>query len=163
MTLLYNTDFVVAIGFFIFIGILIYYKVPAMITSRLDARADQIRRDLDEARALREEAQGLLAQYERKQKAVKGQADEIVQAARAQAANAAEQGKDDIRRSVDRRLRTAKDQIQAAEAAAVKEIRDRAVAVAVAAASEVIRARMSEGDAQALVDQSIEEVTTRLH
>ncbi len=163
MQLLYNTDFVVTIGFVIFIGILLYYRVPGMITSRLDARGNQIRRDLDEARALREEAQALLAQYERRQKEVKGQAEDIVKAARAEAEKAAEAGKADIRRSVDRRLRTATEQIAAAEAAAIREIRDRAAAVAVAAASEVIRGRMSDADAASLVDASIAEVGERLH
>jgi F-type H+-transporting ATPase subunit b len=163
MQLLYNTDFVVTIGFVIFIGILLYFRVPGMITSRLDARAEQIRSDLNEARALREEAQALLAQYERKQKEVKGQAEEIVKAARSQAESAAEAGKADIRRSVDRRLRTATEQIEAAEAAAIREIRDRAAAVAIAAARDVIRARLSEADAASLVDDSIAEVEARLH
>jgi F-type H+-transporting ATPase subunit b len=163
MQLLNNTDFVVAVGFVIFIGILLYFRVPTMIMARLDARAEQIRRDLEEARSLREEAQALLAQYERKQKEVKGQAEDIVKAARAEAEKAAEAGKADIRRSVDRRLRTATEQIEAAEAAAIREIRDRAATVAIAAASEVIQARMSEADAASLVDNSISEVETRLH
>jgi F-type H+-transporting ATPase subunit b len=163
MQFLYNTDLVVAIGFVIFIGILLYFRVPGMIMSRLDSRAEQIRRDLEEARSLREEAQALLAQYERKQKEVKGQAEDIVKAARAEAEKAAEAGKAEIRRSVERRLRTATDQIEAAEAAAIREIRDRAAAVAVAAASEVIRARMSDADASSLVDASIAEVDSRLH
>jgi F-type H+-transporting ATPase subunit b len=163
MDFLNNTDIVVAIAFAIFIGILLYYRVPSQITSRLDARAEQIRSELDEARSLREEAQGLLAQYERRQKEVKAQADEIVQAAKAEAQRAAEAGKADIRRSVDRRLKTATEQIQAAEAAAIKQIRDRAAAVAVSAAAEVIRDRMSEPEANSLLDRSIAEVGAKFH
>jgi F-type H+-transporting ATPase subunit b len=163
MDILNNTDVVVTIGFLIFVGIVIYYGVPKMITTRLDARAAQIRADLDEARSLREEAQGLLAQYERRQKDVRGQAEEIISAARTEAEQATEKGKEDIRRSVDRRLKTATDQIEAAEAAAIKEIRDRAASVAVAAAGEVIRSRLSDADAAQLVDASIAEVGERLH
>jgi F-type H+-transporting ATPase subunit b len=163
MRFLYNTDIVVAIGFLIFVGILLYYRVPRMITSRLDARAEKIRHDLAEAKALREEAQALLAQYERKQKEVRDQAEDIVAAAKAQAAKAVEAGKQDIRRSVERRLKTATDQIRAAEAAAIREIRDRAITVAVAAAAEVIRSRMDEQDAAGLVDASIREVGAKLH
>jgi F-type H+-transporting ATPase subunit b len=163
MRFLYNTDIVVAIGFFIFIGILLYYRVPRMITSRLDARADRIRQDLAEAKALREEAQALLAQFERKQKEVREQADDIVAASKASAAKVAEAGKEDIRRSVDRRLKAATEQIANAEAAAIREIRDRAVTVAVAAAEEVIRSRMGEGEASRLVDESIREVGAKLH
>jgi F-type H+-transporting ATPase subunit b len=134
-----------------------------MLTKRLDARAEAIRRDLDEARAIREEAQGLLAQYERKQKEVKDLAAEIVEKAKVEAARAAESGKEDIRRTVERRLKTATDQIAAAEAAAVKEIRDKAAAIAVAAAGEVIRTRMSGDDAEALIAGAIGEVEAKLH
>src|SRR6056297_1234334 len=62
-----NTDFIVLLGFIVFIAILIYYKVPGLLGGMLDKRADGIRADLDEARSLREEAQKLLASYERKQ------------------------------------------------------------------------------------------------
>ena len=65
-----NTDFVVLVSFLIFIGILFYFKVPAMIGGLLDKRAATIKSELEEARALREEAQTLLASYERKQKEV---------------------------------------------------------------------------------------------
>lgn len=163
MDFLNNTDIVVAIGFLIFVGILVYYGVPGMITSRLDARALKIRADLDEARALREEAQALLASYERKQREVKDLAEDIVTKAKAEAEKAAEVAKEDIRRSVARRLRTATDQIDAAEKAAIRQIRDRAVAVAVAAAGDVIRDTMGSGESDALVDAAIAEVGERLH
>jgi F-type H+-transporting ATPase subunit b len=163
MSILYNTDVVVAIGFLIFVGILLYFGVPGLITRRLDARAEGIRRDLDEARALREEAQALLAQYERKQKEVKSQVEDIVTAARAEAEKAAVVAKEEIRRSVDRRLKTATDQIEAAESAAIRQIKDRAVTVAVAAAGDVIRSRMQVADADALVDAAIAEVGGKLH
>jgi F-type H+-transporting ATPase subunit b len=70
-----NTDFVVTVAFALFIGILLYYKVPGLVGGMLDKRADSIKADLDEAKALREEAQSLLATYERKQKEVQEQAD----------------------------------------------------------------------------------------
>ena len=90
MDFLNNTDIVVAIGFVIFVGILIYVGVPAMVTKKLDERAVRIRKELDEARALRDEAQSLLASYERRQKEVSVQAEEIVAAARVEAEKAAE-------------------------------------------------------------------------
>ncbi|MEM8572372.1 MAG: ATP F0F1 synthase subunit B [Pseudomonadota bacterium] len=163
MDFLNNTDIVVAIGFLIFVGILIYVKVPKLITSKLDARADGIRAELEEARALREEAQTLLASYERRQREVTAQAEEIVTAARAEAEQAAAQAKEDLRASVDRRLATATEQIQAAEQAAIKDVKDRAVSVAVAAASEVIQKSMKRADIKASIESSIKEVGQKLH
>ena len=80
MDFLNNTEIVVAIGFVIFVGVLIYFGVPGMVTRMLDARAVRIKQELDEARALRDEAQTLLAGYERRQKEVKAQAEDIVTA-----------------------------------------------------------------------------------
>lgn len=158
-----NTDFVVAIAFVIFIGVLVYLKVPGLITGMLDKRAEGIQSELDEARALREEAQSILASYERKQKEVSEQADLIVANAKSEASAAAEQAKEDIKTSIARRLQGAEDQISSTKAAAVKEIRDTAVTVAISAASDVIAKGMSAKDANGLIDAAIEDVASKLH
>ena len=163
MDFLNNTNIVVAIGFAIFVGVLVYYGVPAMINRKLDERAVRIKAELDEARALRDEAQALLAGYERRQREVKNLADDIVTAARAEAEKAAAAAKEDIRRSVARRMQTATEQIAAAEQAAVRQIKDRAVAVAVAAAAEVLQSRIKAEDAGRLIDAAIDEVGAKLH
>jgi F-type H+-transporting ATPase subunit b len=158
-----NTDFVVAIAFVIFIGILVYLKVPGMVGGMLDKRAEGIQSELDEARALREEAQSILAGYERKQKEVAEQAELIVANAKSEAQAAAEQAKEDIKSSIARRLQAAEDQITSAQASAVKEVRDTAVSVAVAAASDVIASGMSAKDAGSLIDAAIADVGDKLH
>ena len=158
-----NTDFVVTIGFVVFIGILVYFKVPQLLAGMLDKRAEGISKDLDEARALREEAQVLLSSYERKIREAQTQADDIVAAAKAEAESAAEQAKADLEASVARRLATAEDQIGSARDAAIREVRDEAVAVAVAAAGRVMAGQLSEQDADALIDRSIETVAAKLH
>jgi F-type H+-transporting ATPase subunit b len=163
MDFLNNTNIVVGIGFVIFVGVLIYFGVPGMISRKLDERAVRIKAELDEARALRDEAQTLLAGYERRQKEVKDQAADIVTAARAEAEKAAVAAKEDIRKSVARRMQTATEQITAAEQAAVRQIRDRAVSVAVAAAADVLKAKMKADDANRLIDSAISEVGAKLH
>lgn len=163
MDFLNNTEIVVTIGFVIFLGVLIYVGVPGMVTKKLDERAHRIRQELDEARALRDEAQSLLASYERRQKEVSAQAEEIIAAARVEAEKAAETAKEEIRRTVARRMQTATEQIEAAEQAAIRQIKDRAVTVAVAAAGDVLKQRMQPGDADKLIDSAIGEVGSKLH
>lgn len=160
---LHNTNFVVLIAFIVFIGVLFYFKVPGMIGGLLDKRADEIKSELDEARALREEAQTILASYERKQKDVQEQADRIVATAREDAAAAAEQAKVDLENSIARRLAAAEDQITSAQASAVKEVRDRAIVIAVAAANEVIAKQMTAAEGNRLIDAAIAEVDAKLH
>lgn len=158
-----NTDFIVTIGFLIFLGILFYFKVPAKITDMLDDRAAGIQSDLDEARALREEADSLLKSYERKTREAQEQADRIVADAKAQAQSSADQARVDLESSVARRLAAAEDQIENARNAAVKEVRDTAVTVAVAAAAEAMAKQTSDQDAAAMIDRSIETVGAKLH
>ena len=125
-----NSDLVVTLTTLLFIALLVYLGVPKKIGGLLDARADKIKAELEEARRLREEAQTLLASYEKKQKEVEGQAEQIVANAKAEAEKAAEKAKEDLKASIARRLKAADDQIASAEASAVKEVRDRAIAVA---------------------------------
>ncbi|MEL7403444.1 MAG: F0F1 ATP synthase subunit B [Pseudomonadota bacterium] len=158
-----NTDFVVLIAFLLFVGVLVYLKVPGLLGGLLDKRAEGIKSELDEARALREEAQSLLASYERKQKEVKEQADRIVAAAKEEASEAAELAKKDLAVSIDRRIKAAEDQIASAEAGAVKDVRDQAITVAVAVAREVVAKSMSAADGKSLIDGAISEVEAKLH
>jgi F-type H+-transporting ATPase subunit b len=158
-----NTDFVVIIAFVLVLAVLLYFKVPGLVGKMLDGRAEAIRKDLDEARALRDEAQTVLASYERKQKDVQEQADRIVTAAKDEAAAAGAQAKADIKTSVARRLAGAQEQIAAAEAAAVKDIRNQAVTVAVAAANDILSKQMDAKSANSLIDEAISEVGAKLH
>ena len=158
-----NTDFIVLISFLVFIGVLFYFKVPGMITGMLDKRATDIQSELDEARALREEAQTLLASYERKQREVQEQADRIVAQARESSVEAAEIAKKDLEASIERRVQAAQDQIASAEASAVKQVRDEAVRIAVASAGEVIAGQMSDAKSADLVDEAIASVRSKLH
>jgi F-type H+-transporting ATPase subunit b len=158
-----NTDFVVLLGFIVFIGILVYFRVFRTVGDMLDRRAEGIRSELDEARALREEAQSLLASYERKTRDAKEQAERIVAHAREEAELSAEQSKADLEQSISRRMKAAEDRIAQAEAAAVREVRERAAEVAVAAARDVIAQHMTAQRNDALVDDAIAQVERHLH
>ncbi|WP_299025439.1 F0F1 ATP synthase subunit B [uncultured Sulfitobacter sp.] len=158
-----NTDFVVLLGLLVFIGILVYFKVPGLIGGMLDSRADGIKTEIEEARKLREDAQSLLASYERKQKEVQEQADRIVSAAKEEAAAAGEQARVDLAKSVERRLAAAEEQIGSAEAAAIKEVRDQAILIAIAASRDIIGKQMTAADGNKLIEDGIAQVDAKLH
>lgn len=158
-----NTNFIVLLAFLLFLGVLMYFKVPSKIGEMLDGRSAAIKSELDEAKALREEAQSLLASYERKQKEVQAQADRIVATAKDEAATAAETAKADIANSITRRMAAAEEQIASARASAIKAVKDQAVVVAVAAAKDVIAAQMDAKAGNALIDAAIADVEAKLH
>ncbi|MEC3860795.1 F0F1 ATP synthase subunit B [Mesobacterium sp. TK19101] len=158
-----NTNFIVLLAFLLFLAVLVYFKIPGLLGGMLDKRAEGIRDELDEARKLREEAQSLLASYERKQREVEDQAQRIVAHAKEEAKIAAEQAKAELQKSIARRVAAAEDQIASAQTAAVKEVRDRAAAVAIAAARDVIAKQMTAAEGNKLIDAAISEVGAKLH
>lgn len=163
MEIFYDSNIVVALSFFLFFALLAYLGVHKFVIGALDKRADGIRTELNEARQLREEAQELFAEFERKQKEVQGQAEDIVANAKAEAEAAAERAKADLATSIERRLKAADEQIALAESDAVKQVKNTAVSVAIAAASEVLTAKLGADQAEGLIDNAIKDVGAKLH
>lgn len=160
---LHNTNFIVLLAFLLFVGILIRYGVPGKIAALLDARAAQIKADLAEAKALREEARTLLVSYEKKQKEVQDQSERIIASAKQEAQAAAKQAKADLKQSIARRLAAAEDQIASAEASALRAVRERAISVAIAAAAEVLAKQSTAASAGASIDAAIATVEEKFH
>ena len=163
MSIFYDSYFVVGLAVVIFLGIVAYFGVHKLIGGALDSRAERIRNELDEVRRLREEAQATFAQFERKSREVDAQAQEIIDHAKREAEQAAEKAKADLEASIERRLKQAEEQIGMAEAKALREVRNRAVEVAIAAAGEVIAKKMPDDKADALIDDAIKRVGEQLH
>ncbi|WP_340297782.1 MULTISPECIES: F0F1 ATP synthase subunit B family protein [unclassified Roseobacter] len=159
----FNTNYVVLIGFILFLALLFYFNVPAMILKMLDDRAETIRSELDEARNLRDEAQAVLAAYERKSREVAEQSQRIIDHAREEARLAADAAKEDLKQSIARRLKAAEEQITSAEEKATRELRNRAVDVAIAAAAKILGDSTTATEANKRIDAAIAEVESRLH
>lgn len=158
-----NAEFVIGVAFIVFIAAIWYFGVPKMIGGMLDARAEGIRKDLDEAKALREEAKALLASYEAKSREVTAQADRIVAQAKDEAQVAAAQARVDLAKAIERRLAAAGERITSAETAAVTQVRQAAVSMAVSVAGEILAKQATAASAKASIDDAIERVSARLH
>jgi F-type H+-transporting ATPase subunit b len=153
----------VGVAFVLFLCVVAYYKVPKLIAKALDDRAEAIRKELDEARRLREEAQALLADYQKKHRNVGQEADSIVDLARRDAEAFAQETRVSLKDSLERRTKVAEDKIARAEAQAVDDVRAAAIDVAVAAAEKILRERMAGAGGTALIDQSIRDLKGRLN
>jgi F-type H+-transporting ATPase subunit b len=147
------------IGFF---GILYYFKVHDSVGKSLDARADAIRKELDDARRMREEAQQLLADYQRRSKEAE-EAKEIVAAAKREAETLAAETRRALAETLERRTKSAEEKIARAEAQAVGEVRAAAVDVALATAEKIMRAKVIGAEAEALIATSIGDLKASLN
>jgi F-type H+-transporting ATPase subunit b len=153
----------VLVSFVLFLGLLVYYKIPNTLAKALDDRADRIRAELEEARRLREEAQQILADYQRKQRDAEKEAEDIIAVARREAEVYAEESRKALSESLQRRLKLAEEKIARAEDQAVQDIRSKAVDAAVAAAELLIARDLKGKSAQSLVDKSIRDVSAKLN
>ena len=158
-----TAEFWVAVSFFLFVALIIYYKVPAMITAALDKRAADIGKQLDEARRLREEAEALLASYKRRQAEAMQEAEAIIAQAKDEAERLAVETHAAMEAQVVRRQQVAEDKIRQAETTAIAEVRAAAAEVAVNAARAVIADKVDAAKDNALIEKSISELAAKLH
>ena len=161
--MLKEPEFWVAVSFVIFAGLLIWKGVPGLVARSLDARAERIKRELEEAQKLREEAQELLASYEHRREEAEKEAEEIIIQARAEAENYATEARRKLEESLKRRSQLAEDKIAQAEAAAIKDVRATAADIAVKAATAIIAKQATGSRADKLIDQSIKLVKSQLN
>lgn len=159
----FTPEFWVAISFFALIGVFIKMGVPTMITKALDDRADAVRKELDQARRLREEAQDLLADYQRKQRAADEEAKAIIDLARREAEAMKAESARSLKEQIERRTRLAEEKIARAEAQAVSEVRAAAVDVAMSAAENLIADKLKGDSGTEFVNRSIRDIKGKLN
>ena len=155
-------EFWVACGFIVLV-LAIAKKGWGAIRDGLDSRAERIRTSLDDAAKLREEAQHLLAEYQRKQRDAAKEIDELMAAARAEAERATAHAKEMLDESLARREQLALDKIAQTEADALLAVRNAAVDIAIAATRNILTTRMDAAASTALVDRAIAELPQKLH
>lgn len=154
----FDATFIAFVGLVIFIGVLVYLKVPAAIMGMLDQRSQTIAKELHEARRLREEAEKLLAEYEAKRATAEAEAKAIVDTAKEQAALVAEETRQSMMAAMARRERQAEDRIKSAETKASDDVRAAAAEATIAAAEKIIRERMSDKAQGALVADGVKDL-----
>jgi len=158
-----DPTFWVAGSFVVFVGGVMYAKAHKKIAGMLDERTAAIRNQLDEAKAIREDAEKLLNDYQRKQRDAEKEAADMVAQAKEDAKIMAKEAKADIKAMAERRTRAAEAKIAQAEANAIKEVRAVAVDVAIKAAGTVFADKLKGKEGSALVDKAITDVESKLH
>lgn len=160
--MLATPEFWVAVGFVVLVAAAARPGARA-IGAMLDQRAAQIGRSLDEATRLREEAQHLLAEYQRKQREAAREVDAMVAQARAEADRSAREGAERLEALLKRREQLALERIAQAEAEAMQAVRNTTVDIAIAAARRLIADRIDDAARARLVERAIAELPAKLH
>jgi F-type H+-transporting ATPase subunit b len=154
--------FWVAVAFVLFVAA-IGKKLITTVAAALDKRSDRIRGELDEARRLREEAQGLLAQYQRKQREALKEAETIVAQAREDAERLRAEAKTELETSLARRRDQAVEKIARAEAQAIQDVREAAADLAFRATRRLIGETVDPARDAKLVAETVAVIGKKLH
>ena len=160
--MLEDNSFWALVGLIIFLALVWYLKAPQKVAQSIDDRSARIQRDLDEARALKEEAKQQLAEYQRRRREAEGEARDIVAAAEREAQSIVAEARAKSEDYIARRTKAAELKISQAEHDAIAEVKASAVSIAIDAASRILADKKLGADA-AMTERSIEEVRRRLN
>ena len=164
----HDIPFYESVEFWVFVAFVIFVlavgrKVGAVVGGIIDNRATTIRNQIEEARALREEAQTRLAEIRKQQRDAAREAEEIVAHARREAERHRIAAAAALESTLARRREQALEKIAQAEADAIREVRRQAGDIAIAAARKVIAEDLAGPNGDALIDRSVAELPRRFH
>jgi F-type H+-transporting ATPase subunit b len=157
-----DAEFWVFVGLIIFIGGLIWVKVPAMAAKALDARGEKIQAELNEALRLRQEAQALLASIKVQREDSERVAAEMIANARADSARLAAEAAVKLEEQIKRRQAMAERKIATAEAQAAADVKAAAGELAAQIAEQVLAGRLQGLKSDPLIDRAVGEMPGKL-
>ena len=153
-----NTDFVVLISFLIFVGVLIYFKVPSIIAKFLDKRSDDIKNEIENASEILEEAKQILSSIETDHIKTTEIIEQMVKTAKDRAKDEEEKAKKHIEELVKNKLASAKGQVKANERKIIEEIEQRAIDLSVEKVRVKLSKSLSKDDYERYFTSSIKSV-----
>jgi F-type H+-transporting ATPase subunit b len=163
MTALLEAENWVAVAFLSFLGLLVYLGAHRKIIEAIDRRQGRIKAELEQARRLREEAQALLGEFQRKAQDAESEAEAIIAGAKAEAERMAAEAKSRAEDFVTRRTKMAETKIAQAEAQAVADVRSAAADAAITAAEKILRGAAKGKVAEDLLARGIEDVKQKFN
>lgn len=159
---MFDEKFWVAVSFAILVAAL-FKPIMRFVLQATDARTKRIKEELDRAVQLREEAQAILASYQRKQQEALNNAGEIVAQAKATAGYMVEKAREELEEALNRRVEAAMHKIAQHETAVLQELKSNTMNLALNAVHRVILEDSSKGATDETVKQSVEELRKKFH
>jgi len=159
---MFDATFFVALSFILFVVFVIWAGLPSTIIKSLDDRSEQIKKELDEARILHEEAQKLLATEKRKLEQCDAEVEEILKQASEQAALITEKSNSLLKEEIKRKQKQADLKIAQARDEAIREVKAKASELSLIIAKEYLKENIDDNAASDLIDKSISDLKDNL-
>jgi F-type H+-transporting ATPase subunit b len=162
MELLQDAEFWTGLALLVFVALMLVMGVHKAAAKALDAKAAKIQAELDEARKLREEAQGLLASLKTQREQTEKLAAEMLANAQAEAKRLEAEAKDKLEEQIRRRQEIAERRISNAEAQAAAEVKAAAAELAAQLAENVLAERIAGAKSDPLIDAAVGQLAAKL-
>tara|TARA_S200000501_G_scaffold366511_1_gene401339 strand:- start:555 stop:1034 length:480 start_codon:yes stop_codon:yes gene_type:complete len=159
---MFDATFFVALSFVLFVFFVIWVGLPSTIIKSLDERSEKIKNELDEARALHEEAQKLLANEKRKLEKCDSDVKEILKKASDQAALITEKSNILLQEEIKRKQKQADIKIDQAKDDAIREVKAKAAELSLIIAKEYLKENIDDKISSELIDKSIIDLKNNL-
>ena len=157
-----DATFWVAIAFFIFLGILIYLKIPQKINTSLVEKINEIKKELEEAEKLKNEAKNLLSNYEKKIDKSKKESKEIIDKAQKESEKNIIEKTKKFHQMTDERKKNTEQKIHLMKENALKDIKNASVIISVKAVEKILKDSIDKNKLENLYNKSLEEAKISL-
>ena len=157
-----DATFWVTISFFIFLGILIYFKIPQKIKTTLDENINNIKSQIDEANKLKEDAKNILTEHEKKISSSKAEVKEMINKANEEAEKNVIKTNQDFHNLMETRKKNAEERIKQIKNQALKDVKNASVKIAIESVEKLIKNSMDKSKLDKIYSSSIEETKLAL-
>lgn len=158
----FDATFWVAISFIIFLGILIYFKIPQKIKTILEENINNIRKQIDEADKLKEDAKNILTEHEKKISSSKTEVKAMIDKANHQAEKNVIKTNKEFHNLMDNRKKIAEDKIKQLKNQAIKDIKNTSVKIAIDSVKRVISTSVDNSKLDALFEKNLIDSKSKL-
>ena len=158
----FDATFWVAVSFFIFFGILVYFKIPQKINELLNKLILDIKKEIDESEKLRNEAKNILENTQNKLNKADSESNEIINQAKKDSEKLVIEMNDKFHKSAEIKKRLTETKINQMKDAAIKEIKDTSARIAIESVKKVISTSVDKNKLDAIFEKDLEEAKTEL-
>ena len=157
-----DATFWVAISFFIFLGVLIYFKIPQKVITALNESIDSIKNEVDDAESLKEESENILSEYEKKISNSKNEIKQMINSATEEADRTVLKTNKEFHLQMENRKKNTEDRIKQMKNQALKDIKNASVKISIQAVEELLKNSLDKNKLNKIFISSIEETKSAL-
>ena len=157
-----DATFWVAISFVLFIGLLVYFKIPQKVNEILNQLISNIKNEIDESEKLRNEAKTLLDSSQTKLDSANNEAGKITDQAKKDSEKLVIEINEKFHKSAEIKKKLAETKINQMKEAAIKEIKDTSIKIAIDSVKKIISTSVDKNKLDTIFEKDLEEVKTEL-